>query len=403
MAKNSSSSKAALTERNLLSRQPGAHSDTGSGGVPGLILRVSHAGGRYWVYKYMLDRKRREMGLGSLADVRTLEDARDLARAARRLKQAGLDPLEQRHRQDAERRQVAEWTFRKTAAAVHETLSPSWRNAKHAAQWINTLSTYAFPLLGERSVGSIGVADVLSVLRPIWQEKPETARRVRQRVDSVMRWAEAHGHADKNPVPAAVELLPKQRMKAEHHAAMPASEVPGFYSALASADPVAGNLALRFAILTAARSGEVRGAAWSEIDERERIWTVPPERMKAGREHRVPLSEQALAVLEAAKALGGEPLVFPSPTSRGRRPLSDMTLGASLKRRGLPFTVHGFRSSFRDWCAESGVSREVAERCLAHSIRSQTEAAYNRTDLLDARRPVMDGWSAYLLGAIGHD
>lgn len=389
-------SKPPLTAGNLYSRKPGLHSDRGAQGVPGLHLRVSPQGGRYWVFRYMLAGKRRDIGIGSLAEV-GLDEAREIARQYRRQKREGIDPLEEKQALKKRVEAVERWTFERAARDVHETLAPSWKNVKHAAQWINTLASYAFPLIGSKPVGTIGVAEVLSVLRPIWQEKPETARRVRQRVDSVMRWAEAHGHAEKNPVPAAVELLPKQRAATEHHAAMPVGDVPGFYADLAAAEPVAGNLALRFAILTAARSGEVRGATWSEIDAEAKVWTVPAARMKADREHRVPLSDEALAVIELAKALAGTDFVFPSPQSRGRRELSDMTLGAALKRRALPYTVHGFRSSFRDWCAERAVPREVAERSLAHKVKDATEAAYNRTDLLEQRRPVMAEWSSYLL------
>lgn len=394
MADRRTNSNPALTEKNLFTRRSGSHADKANEGIPGLYLRVSEAGGRYWVYRFMLDGKRRDMGLGSLADIRTLEDARDAAREARRMKRAGVDPLDVRHRETNKRVAREKWTFRKTAVAVHETLKPSWKNAKHADQWINTLETYAFPTIGDQAAGEVTVADVLAVLKPIWQDKAETARRVRQRIDQVMRWAEAHGHAEKNPVPAAVELLPKQRAKIKHHAALPYEQVPALIARMHALATTGGTLALELVILTAARSGEVRGATWEEIDLTNAVWTIPAERMKADREHRVPLSKAALGTLRRAqKTFGGEGLIFPSARNK---PLSDMTLTAALRRWKVPCTAHGFRSSFRDWCAETGVRPELAERCLAHSVKDQTEAAYHRTDQLEQRRPVMRDWAKHL-------
>lgn len=388
--------KKGLTVRGIRTLPVGWHSDAGREGVPGLYVRVADTGSGYWFFRYMLRGRRRDMGLGSTVDV-SLAEARDMALAGRKLKKQGIDPIE--HRNDAQTAQdrvdtAAAMTFAKAARAVHETLAPGWKNPKHADQWINTLDAYAFPKIGETPVGAIGVAEVLEVLKPIWQDKAETARRVRQRIDQVMRWAEAHGHADKNPVSAAVELLPRQRAKVEHHAAMPYADVPALIETLAAAEPVSGNLALRFTILTAARSGEVRGAIWDEIDLEGRTWTIPAERMKADRKHRVPLSGAAVSLLkQARKAFGDAGLVFPA---REGKPLSDMTLTAALRRRKLPYTVHGFRSSFRDWCSEQGVSRELAERCLAHAVKDATEAAYLRTDALEQRRPVMQKWAAFV-------
>lgn len=387
-----------LTARGIRSLPPGWHSDAGREGVPGLYIRVADTGAGYWFFRFMLRGRRRDMGLGSSVDV-SLAEAREMALQARKLKRQGIDPIDHRNEAQAaqERAQVAStMTFERAAREVHETLAPGWKNPKHADQWINTLAAYAFPRIGDMPVGSIGVAEVLEVLKPIWQDKAETARRVRQRMDQVMRWAEAHGHAEKNPVAAAVELLPRQRAKVEHHAAMPYAEVPAFMAELGAAAPAAGTLALRFTILTAVRSGEVRGATWAEIDLERRTWTIPAERMKAEREHRVPLSPAAVSVLrQASEAFGADGLVFPA---RDDKPLSDMTLTAALRRRGLPYTVHGFRSSFRDWCAEQGVPREIAERCLAHAVKDDTEAAYLRTDALEQRRPVMRRWAEFLKG-----
>jgi len=390
--------KTALSALDVKRFGPGLYQDLD---VKGLYLRVTDSGARGFLMRYMLDGRRRDMWLGSTRET-TLAQAREDARAARRLLKEGTDPLDVRHREKADRKReagLAEWTFKKAAEAVHETLRPGWKNEKHADQWINTLTAYAFPKIGERPVGDIAVGDVLDVLRPIWNAKAETARRVRQRLDAVMRWAVAHDYAATNPVEAAVELLPKQRAAVEHHAAMPYKDVPAFLTALEARTPSAGALALKFAILTAARSGEVRGATWGEIDLQAGVWTIPAGRMKADREHRVPLSHAAMKMLNtmavSAKHIGGSDLVFPGARDK---PLSDMTLAAVLKRMNVDYTVHGFRSSFRDWCADNGVSRELAERALAHAVADKTEAAYHRTDQYEQRRPLMQAWAQYVVG-----
>lgn len=384
-----------LTALDIGRAKPGLHSD---GEVKGLYLRVTDTGARGYLLRYMIAGRRRDMWLGSTREI-TLSQAREDAREARRLIRSKIDPLQRRHAEQAENRRqlgLAVWTFRKCAEAVHETLAPGWKNSKHAEQWINTLKTYAYPKIGEKPVGEIVVADVLDVLRPIWTTKQETARRVRQRLDAVMRWAIAHEYAATNPVGPAVELLPDQKKAVEHHAAMPHADLAAFVAQLRQAEPVAGNLALLFTILTAARSGEVRGATWGEIDLKKRVWTLSAERMKSSRPHRVPLSRQAVALLkEARKRFGDSDLIFPG--TKGQ-PLSDMTLGAALKRRGLAYTVHGFRSSFRDWCADTGVSRELAERALAHVVADKTEAAYHRTDQFEQRGPLMQAWADYANG-----
>ena len=387
--------RAAMTPITVRNSPPGLHSD---GEIRGLYLRVSDAGSRGWLLRYMIAGRRRDMWLGSTSEC-TLAEARDAARTARKLIKAKVDPLDQRARDKAERRRLdglRTWTFQRAAQAVHETLLPGWKNPKHGDQWINTLAAYAFPKIGEKPVGEIGVAEVLEVLRPVWTTKPETARRVRQRLDAVMRWAVAHGYAVTNPVDAAGELLPKQRDEVEHHAAMPYRDVPAFMGRLQALDPSASRLALQFAIHTAARSGEVRGAIWGEIDTETATWTIPPDRMKAGRPHRVPLSAQALEVLDAARRAWGDDPDAPIFPGRSGKPLSDMALTQLVRGLGVGVTVHGFRSSFRDWCAETGVSRELAERALAHAVKDATEAAYHRTDQLDQRRPVMAAWCAFV-------
>lgn len=373
------------------------HSD---GEVRGLYLRVSEHGSRGWLLRFMLRGRRRDMWLGSSSEL-TLAEAREAARTARKLIKAKVDPIEHRRRDQAEAVRLdglRTWTFTRAAQAVHETLLPGWKNPKHGEQWINTLSSYAFPKIGEKPVGEIGVAEVLDVLRPIWTTKAETARRVRQRVDAVMRWALAHGYATTNPVDAAADLLPKQRDAVKHHAAMPYADVPAFMKSLQAIEVSSSRLALEFAILTAARSGEVRGATWAEIDTKSATWTVPADRMKASREHRVPLSKQALALLKlAAKRTGTDPAspLFPNPLGK---PLSDMALTQLMRGLEHTETVHGFRSSFRDWCAEHKVLRELAERALAHAVKDATEAAYHRTDQLEQRRPLMAQWGAFVAG-----
>lgn len=378
----------------------GLHAD---GGTRGLYLRVLPTGGRSWIFRYALANRRRSMHLGA-TDVLSLADARAAALDARRLLLQKIDPVDARREQRALLQQGkvrSAWTFKKAAFAVHETLAPGWKNAKHAAQWLATLETYAFPSVGERPVDRIDVAAALEVLKPIWTAKPETARRVRQRMDAVMRWAVAHGYATANPIDAATELLPKQREAAKHHDAMPYAEIPEFLADVEAAAETAARLALRFLILTAARSGEVRGALWHEIDLRSATWTIPAERMKAGREHRVPLSTQAIAVLKRAAEHFGQDLdSFIFPGQRAGAPLSDMAMTKLLRDMEVGAVPHGFRSSFRDWCAEHGVSRELAERALAHTVKDLTEAAYNRSDLLEQRRPVMQGWGNFVMQPI---
>ena len=386
-----------MTALTVRRKGPGLHSD---GEVRGLYLRVTDHGSRGWLLRFMLRGRRRDMWLGSSSEL-SLAEAREAARSARKLIKAKVDPIEHRRRDQAEAVRLdglRTWTFTKAAQAVHETLAPGWKNEKHAAQWIATLQSYAFPKIGEKPVGEVDVAAVLDVLRPIWTAKPETARRVRQRIDAVMRWALAHGYATTNPVDAAAELLPKQRDIVEHHEAMPYADVPAFVKSLQAIEESSSRLALEFAILTAARSGEVRGATWGEVDTKAATWTVPAERMKASREHRVPLSKQALAVLKAAANRSGsdpDSPIFPNPFGK---PLSDMALTQLMRGLERTETVHGFRSSFRDWCAEHEVPRELAERALAHAVRDATEAAYHRTDQLEQRRPLMAHWGAFVRG-----
>ena len=264
------------------------------------------------------------------------------------------------------------------------------------AQWISRLERHAFPEIGRMPVHAIGQADLLRVLEPLWLTKPETARRIRQRMALVFDWARTAGHSSGvNPVEGVEAGLPRQRDKVQHHAALPWRDLPGLWPRLEAVEGV-GAPALRFAILTAARSGEVRGATWDEIDLEAALWTIPAGRMKSGREHRVPLPGPALEILLAVRGLDSR-LVFPSRSAG--RPLSDATLAAVLKRLRVDAVPHGFRSTFRDWAEEAvSYSHEVKEAALAHAVKSRVEAAYRRGDLLEQRRPLMDTWARYVAG-----
>lgn len=378
-----------LTDRTVRAAGAGRHGD---GTVRGLQLLVDENGARSWVLRYQLNHRRRDMGLGPYPEI-TLARARDKALELRRLIKEGIDPLEQRRGE----RLV---TFKAAAAALVESKQAGWRNDKHRAQWTSTLTTYAYPKLGDRSVRTIEVADVLDVLRPIWAEKTETASRVRQRIEAVLDYATAMKvRTGDNPARWKGNLdhllpAPAKVKRVEHHAALDWRRAPGFLVELGKRPGIAAK-ALTFAILTAARSGEVRGMTWAEVDETNDIWTVPAGRIKAGREHRVPLTAAALALLgERGKS---EALVFPAPTDASK-PLSDMTLTAVLKRmKHGDLTVHGFRSTFRDWAGETTAHpREVIEAALAHQLKDKAEAAYARGDLFVKRGKLMEDWAAFL-------
>lgn len=371
-------------------KQPGVYRDGA-----GLILRVSSSGSRRWVFRCMPTGtgKIRDVGVGSANDV-SLAEARDKASVLRKIAREGGDPV------IANRKATSGVpTFSTAAEKVHALNEPSWKNSKHAAQWINTLRTYVNPKIGDVSVADLTAAHVLDCLSPIWLSKPETARRTRQRIRTVLDWAAAAGFRPQNeinPADAVVQGLPKQSRNRKHHRAIPWKELPDLM-ALVRLQPSAQSvlLAFEFLVLTAARSGEVRGMAWEEIDFSEKLWTVPGSRMKAGRPHRVPLSTRAISVLNQAKTSknGGEALVFPG---RGvGKPLSDMSLAMLLRRTGRSETPHGMRSSFRDWAADNGWSGELGERALAHVVKDETEAAYFRTDMLELRRPMMDAWADF--------
>ncbi len=368
-------------------KKPGRYADG-----QGLYLHVSETGARWWLWRGTVHGRRREIGMGS-ARLVSLVEAREIARSWRRIARDGGDPKAER---DKDKRQSL--TFEDAARRVWaDQIEPHGRTVKHRQAWIGSLETYAFHIIGSLPVHAVTQADILRVLARIWIEKPETARRVRQRLHIVISWARVAGHFDgENPVEDVEKGLPKQHDKVQHFTALPYQQLPDLMRRIETVEGM-GALTLRFVILTAARSGEVRNSEWSEIDADARLWTVPARRMKADTEHRVPLSDAALAVLDSVRGLSPE-RVFPS--SRRSRPLSNTTLARVLKHLNCPVTVHGFRSCFRDWCEEmTGFPHEVKEAALAHTVRDKTERAYRRSDLFDKRRDLMDQWARFCLSA----
>jgi integrase len=377
-------------------KAPGLYGDGG-----GLYLQVSITGTKSWLFRYKVSGRSRYMGLGSLTTV-SLAKARELASECRRSRLQGIDPIDHRNGvRNAARLDAAKaMTFdecRDSYIAAHQS---GWRNAKHRAQWVSTLSTYVTPVFGRLPVQTVDVALVMKVLEPIWAKKPETASRVRGRVESILDWSKARGfRSGENPARwrgHLDHLLPVRSKvrKVKHHAALPFDEAAQFMMALREREGIAAR-ALEFAILTAARTGEVLGATWDEVDLRTRTWTIPSHRMKGEREHRVPLSDDATKLLERMQTLKSNELIFPG--HRNGRPLSNMALLMMLRRMGRSdLTTHGFRSSFRTWAAErTGFPREVVEAALAHVIGDKTEAAYQRGDLFDKRRRLMAEWAKY--------
>ncbi len=370
------------------------------GGVPGLALQVLPSGARTWVLRVTVGLKRRDMGLGGYPGV-TLAGAREAARAARELIRGGVDPIEQAREARSQLRasQAAAQSFKQCAESYIKAHRAGWKSTKHAQQWENSLEQHAYPVLGDLLVRDVVLAHVMRVLEPIWTEKTETASRVRNRIELVLDWAAARGYRAKdNPARWRGHLdkllpAPSKVAKVDHHPALPLSEVGAFMVRLRQAEGM-GARALEFAILTAARSGEVRGATWAELDLDAGLWTIPAERMKAAREHRVPLSPAAVALLKALPEMAGSDFAFWAP--RGGM-LSDMTLSAVLRRMEVPAVPHGFRSTFRDWTAErTSYPNELAEMALAHTIENKAEAAYRRGDMLEKRRQMMDAWAEFL-------
>lgn len=368
--------------------KPGRHGDGG-----GLYLVVDKSGAKRWVFLYRRDGTLREMGLGGLKAV-TLARARELAGQARANLQAGVDPIAAKNNAP-----VVVPTFGEEADDFIVAMGPQFRNAKHLDQWKMTLKVYAAPLRAKR-VDEVSTADLLEVLKPIWLAKPETAARLRGRIERVLDAAKARGHrSGENPAlwrGHLDKLLPKRRKLARgHHAAMPYGAVPAFVADLRKRDAMAAR-ALEFTILTAARSGETFGATWKEIDLEAALWTIPAGRMKAGREHRVPLTSRAVNILTELAGLGAHPDAYVFPGQREGRPLSIMAMDMILRRMKVDVTVHGFRSSFRDWAGEeTAFPRDVAEAALAHAVGDQTERAYRRGDALEKRRKLMAAWADF--------
>ena len=357
----------------------------------GLYLDVQPSGTRSWVQRLVIRGRRRELGLGGFPLV-PLKEARAQALANRRLARAGGDPL-------AEKRRLKSMpTFAAAAEAVLTQMRPGWRNPKHSKDWLSSMERFAFPRLGKLPVSEVTSADVVETLRKVWHERPATARRVRQRISTVMEYAVALNYRDDNPCSRIGPILGPQQDLVRHMPALPHRDVEAVVETVRAsrAAPVV-KLAFEFLVLTAARSGEVRGAEWTEIDTQEHVWTVPATRTKAKREHRVPLTGRAEQILDAARTLSnGNALVFPSP--RGKR-FNDMALSGLLRTLEVPAVPHGFRSTFRDWAAEeTNHPREVVEAALAHVVQNKVEAAYARSDLFERRRQLMDDWAEYVGG-----
>ncbi len=375
-------------------KRPGRHADGGN-----LYLSISPNGGRRWVFLYRWHGKPTEMGLGSVNSI-SLKQARELAATARAQVAMGISPLVEKRRN----RQAVP-TFGECADDFVKTNRSQWKNDKHIAQWSSTLETYATPIWN-RPVNEIETHDILQILKPLWQSKQETASRVRGRMERVLAAATARGYrTGQNPAQWKHHLehqLPKRnKLSRGHHAALPFSAIPAFIAQLREHNGSSAR-ALEFTILCAARTGEVLGAEKEEFDFKNRLWTVPRERMKAGREHRVPLSEQALAIAEVAAGDAEASFLFPG--MKPEKPLSNMAMTKVLKRLDIDATVHGFRSSFRDWVAEqTAFPNEVAEAALAHTIKNAAEAAYRRGDLLEKRREMMQAWADYCYGKITHE
>ena len=404
-----------ITDTKARNLKPGDR-PVSDGTVKGLRLEPGSARGRAkWILRYVspVTGKRRDMGLGAYPET-SIALARGRAASAREHIAAGQDPIDVRTGEAKERaRKQDALTFERAARTVHTELAAGWKNAKHSAQWIQTLETYAFPQIGSSRVSDLGPSDFAEVLRPIWLKKPETASRVKQRCHAIMKWCWAQGEVSGNAVDVVDHLLARQpgkRERLQHQPAMPWRQIPEFVRTALHTD--ANDITrplLELLILTAARSGEVRAMTWGEVDREGHVWTIPAERMKTKHAHRVPLSARAVEILDTqwkkarlSELEGDMAAVLVFPTVIGKVP-SDMILTAFLRRQNAPSsdpdrcaTAHGFRSSFRDWASEHGYARDLAERALAHTINNQAEAAYHRTDLLEQRRPMMEAWGQYV-------
>lgn len=380
-----------LTAAHLRAPKPGRHLDG-----QGLYLDVDPSGAARWVQRLMVQGRRRDIGVGPLSLV-SLASAREAATANRKIARAGGDPIAVNR---AARAVELAPTFEDAAQRCYDARENAWKNDKHKAQWLSSLKAYAYPAIGGKRVNTIGTADVLDVLTPIWTAKPETAHRVRQRIGLVLDWAKAKGWRETaSPTRELGTALPSRARTKRHQPAMPYSEIPAFLSALnASGAAQATKAAMECLILTAGRTGEVLGARWPEFDLDKGVWTIPAERMKSARPHAVPLAPRAVELLAAMHKThsGTGDYVF---EAKAGKPLSQMTLLQVMRRAELPYVPHGFRSSFRDFAAErTNAPREVAEAALAHTVGDRVEAAYRRSDLFDKRRALMAQWAAHCAG-----
>lgn len=373
-------------------KDPGYYADGGN-----LYLKVGQTGSKSWIFRFTKEGRTRDAGLGPYPTV-TLLRARERAEHCRQLVLNGVDPINARLEEKKNQAPPAA-SFKACAEAYLANHEAGWRNPKHRDQWRSTLKTYVYPLLGSLPIDAITTDHVLQVLEPIWGKKPETASRVRGRIEAVLNSAKARGlRSGENPAQwrgHLDHLLPAKGKvrRVKHHAAMAYKDVPAFMKALRENTSISARC-LEFVVLTCSRTGEALGARWSEIDLENKLWTVPAERMKAGKPHRVPLSSRTIVILKEMKAIKRNEFVFPS--WKPGRSLSQMTLAMLLRRMGQTVTVHGFRSSFRDWAAEeTRFSREAAEMALAHAISDAVEAAYRRGDLLEQRRKLMDNWRRF--------
>lgn len=370
------------------------------GGVSGLMLQVAKGGSRSWILRARIGEKRRDIGLGGYPEV-SLKLARERALERKSLISKGIDPVEEkkavRARLIASQRNSI--TFDEAAKIVHDTKSEEFKNEKYKAQWISVIKSYASPIIGKMPVSEITLHEIKAVLEPIWKEKTDTAKKLRGNIEVILAWATVHEYrTGENPARwkgylDQVFQKPSKIKAVKHHAAMPIDDMAAFMPKLRAQIGIAAK-ALEFAILTATRSGEVRGAKWDEIDFNNKLWIIPAERMKAGKEHRVPLSDSAIELLKALPRFADIPYVFVSP--RGKM-LSDMTLSAVLKRMELKEVPHGFRSTFRDWAGErTHHPREVIEHALAHLLKDKSEAAYQRGDYLAKRAALMQDWADFI-------
>lgn len=406
----------ALTALQIKHAKEGLHADGN-----GLYLQVTESNTKSWMFRYQINGRRRAMGLGSLAEKSAIQ-AREMVASLRAKVAAGIDPLEEKRAAEAAKltreveAKLKSTTFKAAAIEYISNKSPEWSNAKHTAQWVSTLTKWAFPVFGDMPVGDVATEHVLEVLKPIWLTKTETATRVRQRIENILDYARfKNWRTGENPARWSGHLehsLPKANSVrvVRHHPALPFAQMPEFMDELRAREGN-GARALEFVILTAARSGEVRGARWDEIDMENRVWIVPAARMKAKREHRVPLSDSAWHLLDSLPRVVGEPLVFPG--WKANTPLSDMSLKATIDRinetreakglplwldpkTGTPVVPHGFRSSFRDWAAEvTDYPNEMGELALAHTVGDKVEAAYRRGNMFEKRRKMMNDWATW--------